>query len=55
MRVEQTVLAGAAGHFDHVTVHPYEILDLVEDGCILGHARTGMSPETAAAVTGRGA
>ncbi|WAS90760.1 glycosyl hydrolase [Nannocystis punicea] len=30
--LEQTILAGAAGHFDYVTVHPYEILDLVEDG-----------------------
>ncbi|MDC0668062.1 hypothetical protein [Nannocystis radixulma] len=30
--LEQTILAGAAGHFDYVTVHPYEILDLVEHG-----------------------
>lgn len=30
--LEQTILAGAAGHFDYVTVHPYEILGLVDDG-----------------------
>ncbi len=28
----QALDAGAAGHFDHVTVHPYEVLDLVPEG-----------------------
>jgi polysaccharide biosynthesis protein PslG len=28
----QAMDAGAAGHFDHVTVHPYESLDLVAQG-----------------------
>jgi hypothetical protein len=28
----QALDAGAAGHFDHVTVHPYEIMDLVAQG-----------------------
>ena len=28
----QTIDAGAAGHFDYVTVHPYETLALVADG-----------------------
>lgn len=30
--LDQALLAGAAGHFDYITVHPYEILDLVDDG-----------------------
>jgi hypothetical protein len=28
----QTLDAGAADHFDYVTVHPYEILGLIEQG-----------------------
>lgn len=28
----QALDAGAAGHFDYVTVHPYEVMDLVEQG-----------------------
>ncbi len=28
----QALDAGAAGRFDHVTVHPYEVMDLVADG-----------------------
>jgi hypothetical protein len=28
----QALDAGAAGHFDYVTVHPYEVMDLVERG-----------------------
>lgn len=30
--LDQALLAGAAGHFDFVTVHPYELLDLLDDG-----------------------
>lgn len=30
--LDQALLAGAAGSFDYVTVHPYEILDLVDAG-----------------------
>lgn len=30
--LDQALLAGAAGHFDYITVHPYELLDLVDDG-----------------------
>jgi hypothetical protein len=30
--LEQTIDAGAKGHYDYVTVHPYEILGLVADG-----------------------
>lgn len=28
----QAMDAGAAGHFDHVTVHPYEVMDMVASG-----------------------
>jgi hypothetical protein len=30
--LEQAITAGAAGHYDYVTVHPYETLGLVADG-----------------------
>ena len=30
--LDQAIKAGAKGHFDYVTVHPYEVLDLVSDG-----------------------
>lgn len=30
--LDQALVAGAAGHFDYVTVHPYELLDLVDRG-----------------------
>lgn len=30
--LDQALVAGAAGNFDYVTVHPYEILDLVDVG-----------------------
>jgi hypothetical protein len=29
--LDQALVAGAAGHFDYVTVHPYEMLGLVDD------------------------
>jgi hypothetical protein len=28
----QALAAGAAGHFDYVTIHPYEVMDLVDRG-----------------------
>ena len=30
--LDQALVAGAAGHFDYVTVHPYELLDLLDLG-----------------------
>ena len=30
--LDQALVAGAAGHYDYVTLHPYELLDLVDDG-----------------------
>jgi hypothetical protein len=29
--LDQALVAGAAGHFDYVTVHPYEMLGLVDE------------------------
>ena len=30
--LDRALVAGAAGHFDYVTVHPYELIDLVDRG-----------------------
>src|SRR5436309_3339633 len=30
--IEQTIEAGAADHFDYITLHPYEVLNVVDAG-----------------------
>jgi hypothetical protein len=46
----QALDAGAADHFDYVTVHPYETMGLVDDGW---EAQYMSMPATSAAAPGR--